>query len=159
MTTPAIQDLIPDNNCFGCGPNNPGGLRLKSFWDGSGNSVARFVPQPHHCAGPPHFVNGGILATIVDCHSICTAAAAAYLETGRAIGQAPHQHFATASLALDYRRPTPIVAELLLEAEPKRIADGRYVISCVVIANQKITIEARVEAVAVSAQWMSAPQR
>jgi len=157
MSGSAIQDLIPRNHCYGCGPDNGGGLRLKSYWDGSGMSVARFVPQPHHCAGPRHFVNGGILATLVDCHCVCTATAAGYLAAGRALGTAPHLHFATANLRLNYLRPTPIDGPLELAASILSAHDRSYVLSCTVSAGGKTTVEATVEAVCVPATWMQPP--
>lgn len=156
MRGSAIQDLIPHNHCYGCGPDNDLGLRLKSYWRGNGRSVARFVPQSHHCAGPKHFVNGGILATIIDCHCVCTAMAAAYVAAGRAIGVAPHGHFATGSLSLDYHRPTPIDATLELAAEVARATDRSCVLACTVTAAGKVTVEATVEAVRVPDEWIHA---
>lgn len=73
----AFQDQIPDNNCYGCGPGNREGLRIKSFWDGEA-AVCTYRPEHHHSAGPPQFLNGGIIATLIDCHSVCTAIANAY---------------------------------------------------------------------------------
>lgn len=159
MSGSAIQDLIPHNHCYGCGPENGLGLRLKSHWVGSGSSVARFVPQPYHCAGPAHFVNGGILATIVDCHCVCTATAAAYLAAGRAIGDPPNLYFATATLSLGYRRPTPIGATLELEARVGEMDEKSCVLACTVTAAGKITVEAAVKAVRVPEDWMQAKAR
>ncbi len=51
---PAFQDLMPNNHCFGCGPTNDGGLRIKSYWDGPNESLCSFVPQAHQNAGPRH---------------------------------------------------------------------------------------------------------
>ena len=145
----AFQDLIPHNHCFGCGPNNPRGLRIKSSWAGHQLSVARFTPEPYHCAGPTHFVNGGILATVIDCHCVCTAAAAAYRDSGREIGSEPHLHYATANLELHYRRPTPIGTELELTAQIVDRTDRTYVLSCELTAGGKTTVTARLEAIQV----------
>jgi len=75
-TTPAIQDLYPDDfaHCFGCGRHNPHGHQLKSFVRGE-EVVAHFTPSEHHIA-VPGFVYGGLLASLVDCHAMATAAAA-----------------------------------------------------------------------------------
>lgn len=156
MTGPAIQELIPHNHCYGCGPDNGSGLRLKSYWDGHDSSVARFAPQSHLCAGPKHFVNGGILATIVDCHCVCTATAAAYLAAGRPIGAAPHRYYATARLQLDYRRPTPIGQDLHLAATVVSAGERSCVLTCTVSAAGKVTVDATVEAVCVPDEWMRA---
>jgi acyl-coenzyme A thioesterase PaaI-like protein len=117
-------------------------------------SVARFTPEPFHCAGPTHFVNGGILATLIDCHCICTAVAAAYRDAGRAIGSAPHLHYATAKLETEYLRPTPMGAEITLEARIIARTDRTYVLSCELHAIGKTSVRGRVEAIAVPDSWM-----
>jgi acyl-coenzyme A thioesterase PaaI-like protein len=119
-------------------------------------SVARFTPKPHHCAGPRHFVNGGIIATLMDCHCICTAAAAAYRDSGREIGVKPDIYYATAELAVEYLRPTPIDAELELNARIVDRTERRYVLSCALNAGGKTCVEARVVAVEVPESWMLA---
>ena len=100
--TVAFQDQMHDNFCWGCGADNPDGLLLKSFWDGS-DAVARWQPWDVHAAGPRHVLNGGIIATLLDCHGICTAVAAAYADVGRAIGSDPALWCATASLHVSPR--------------------------------------------------------
>lgn len=47
----AFQNLIPNNQCFGCGPNNKDGLQIKSYWSKPGESICPFEPAPHHMAG------------------------------------------------------------------------------------------------------------
>jgi acyl-coenzyme A thioesterase PaaI-like protein len=148
--------LLPHSHCFGCGPNNPSGLRLKSYWSGNELSVAEFTPEPYHCAGPKHFVNGGIIATLMDCHCVCTAGAWAYRDQGREIGSGPELHYATSGLALEFLRPTPIAAKLELVA---RIADRRersYVLSCELRARDKCCVRADVEAIEVPSSWIEA---
>jgi acyl-coenzyme A thioesterase PaaI-like protein len=150
----ALQDLLPHNHCFGCGPHNPDGLRIKSYWSGNELSVARFTPEPYHCAGPRHFVNGGILATIIDCHCICTAAGWAYRDAGREIGTGADFYYATSKLALEYRRPTPMHTELALEARVIGLTDRTYVLSCGLAARGKICVEATIEATRVPESWI-----
>jgi acyl-coenzyme A thioesterase PaaI-like protein len=150
----AFQDLMPHNHCYGCGPHNPHGLRIKSYWSGADCSVAKFTPAPQHCAGPTHFVNGGILATLIDCHSICTAAAAAYRDEGREIGTQPNLHYATARLALDYLRPTPMGATVELKAQIVGRTERAYVLSCDLSAAGKTCVRAEVEAVRVPESWV-----
>lgn len=152
----AFQDLIPHNHCFGCGPDNPQGLRIKSSWSGHQLSVARFTPEAYHCAGPTHFVNGGIIATVIDCHCVCTAAAAAYRDNGRAIGSNPHLHYATANLAIEYLRPTPIDVELEILARLVDRTDRTYVLSCELNAGGKTRVTATLEAIQVPDSWVLA---
>jgi acyl-coenzyme A thioesterase PaaI-like protein len=151
----AFQDSLPHNHCFGCGPDNPNGLRIKSYWSGDELSVARFTPEPYHCAGPRHFVNGGILATLIDCHCICTAAAMAYRDQGREIGSDPDLHYATAQLKLEYLRPTPIGTELELQARIVERGERVYVVSCELRARDRICVQASVQAISVPASWVA----
>lgn len=118
--------------------------------------MAQFVPQPQHCAAPKHFVNGGILATLIDCHCICTAYAAGYLRSGRAIGSEPVLHFVTASMQLRYRRPAPIAGPLRLAAEISEEIDNGYLVSCTLEAQGKVCVTAQLSAVQVSESWMNA---
>ena len=73
----AFQDFYPDElaHCYGCGRLNESGLHIRTLWDGE-ESVTRFTPRPYHTA-TPGFVNGGVLASLIDCHGTGTAAAAA----------------------------------------------------------------------------------
>jgi acyl-coenzyme A thioesterase PaaI-like protein len=71
--TESLQDrYAPNLRCFGCGPANEHGLRIKSRVEGD-TVVADFVPSPHHQAFDG-MVNGGILGALLDCHSNWTAA-------------------------------------------------------------------------------------
>jgi acyl-coenzyme A thioesterase PaaI-like protein len=117
--------------------------------------VARFTPEPCHCAGPTHFVNGGILATVIDCHCVCTAMATAYRDSGREIGSKPDLHYATTRLELQYLRPTPIDAEIELQARVIERTERTYVLSCELKARGKTRVRAEVEAIAVPESWMS----
>jgi hypothetical protein len=89
MERAAFQDQITDNFCFGCGPTNQQGLRIKSYWDGPNESICTYQPESHQNAGSKQFLNGGIIATLIDCHCICTAIAYAYRDEGREIGSSP----------------------------------------------------------------------
>ena len=89
MTKIAFQDLIEDNFCFGCGPINEQGLQIKSYWDGPGVSICTYLPEPFQTAGPRGILNGGIIATLIDCHCVCTAIAYAYEREGREVGSVP----------------------------------------------------------------------
>jgi len=103
---PSIQErLFPTLRCFGCGPANPKGLRLRSF-PAEGWVVARFAPWPEHDNGLG-YLNGGIIATVLDCHS----AAVVLLEAERNNWTAPvgvPLPYVTAGLDLRYLRPSPL---------------------------------------------------
>ena len=69
----SLQDTYaPQNRCFGCGPANDKGLRIKSFVEGD-EVVAEWRPEPHHLAFEG-MLNGGICGALLDCHSNWTAA-------------------------------------------------------------------------------------
>jgi len=150
MTAPepkAIQDYYPDDfaTCYGCGRLNAQGLHVRSVWDGD-ETVARFTPRPEHMS-MPGFVYGGLLASLVDCHAMGTAAAAAERADGREIGEAPAPRFVTASLHVEYLKPTPLGHELELRAHVT-IATARKSAVTVTVASRG-TITARGEVVAV----------
>lgn len=150
MTDPerkAIQDFYPDDfaKCYGCGRLNAQGLHVRSIWDGD-ETVARFTPRPEHMA-MPGFVYGGLLASLVDCHAMGTAAAAAERADGREIGEAPAPRFVTGSLHVDYLKPTPLGHELELRAHVT-LATARKSVVMVTVAVRG-TITARGEVVAV----------
>src|SRR2546425_4222682 len=73
--TQSLQDrYAPHNRCFGCGPANEKGLRIKSFESGAGEElVAEWRPEPHHQAFEGT-LNGGICGALLDCHSNWAAA-------------------------------------------------------------------------------------
>jgi acyl-coenzyme A thioesterase PaaI-like protein len=143
----AIQDFYPDDfaTCYGCGRLNAQGLQVRSRWDGD-ETVARFTPRVEHMA-MPGFVYGGLLASLIDCHAMGTAAAAAERTDGREIGEAPAPRFVTASLHVDYLKPTPLGPELELRAHVTLASARKAVVSVTVAARGEITARGEVVAV------------
>jgi acyl-coenzyme A thioesterase PaaI-like protein len=143
----AIQDFYPDDfaHCYGCGRLNPGGLKLKTRWDGD-ETVARFLPRPEHVA-VPGFVYGGLIASLIDCHAMGTAAAAAERAAGRAIGDGPAPRFVTAALHVDFLAPTPLGPELEIRARVKEIGDRKTIVEASVLAAGRVTVRGEVVAV------------
>jgi acyl-coenzyme A thioesterase PaaI-like protein len=124
MTEKCFQDFYDDdfNHCYGCGQLNKDGLQIRSYWEGE-ESVCRFEPRPYHTA-IPGYVYGGLIASLIDCHGTGTAAAAAYRDAGHAMSSDPRPRFVTASLRVDYLKPTPIDGVLELRGKVTKI-DGR----------------------------------
>jgi len=114
----AFQDYYPENysHCYGCGKSNEHGYHLKSYWDGE-TTIARFTPENYHTGGAPGIVYGGLIASLMDCHGAGSAAAAAFKAEGREMGTEPAIRFVTASLKVDYLKPTPIGDELVIRGE------------------------------------------
>ena len=156
VTGHAFQDQIPDNFCYGCGPGNPVGLRIRSIWAGN-EAMCVFQPAPYHSAGPRHILNGGIIATLIDCHAVCTAIAHAYRAESRAIGSIPEIWYATASLAVRYLRPTPIDRLVAVRARVVETSGRRTTLACALSADDVECVQAEVVAVRVPATWREEP--
>jgi acyl-coenzyme A thioesterase PaaI-like protein len=147
MTEKAFQDYYPDQlaHCYGCGRLNEHGHQIKSYWDGD-ESVATFHPKPYHVA-IPGYVYGGLIASLIDCHSTGTAAAASYRAEGRAMDTEPTLRFVTASLHVDYLKPTPLGVTLELRSRVKEIKGRKVVVATTLTAKGEVCV--RGEAVAV----------
>jgi acyl-coenzyme A thioesterase PaaI-like protein len=147
MNEPAFQDYYPDelSHCYGCGRLNEQGLQLKSRWDGE-ETVAVFHPRAYHIA-IPGYVYGGLLASLIDCHGTGTASAAAYREAGRPMGSEPPFRFVTASLQVDYLRPTPMGVPLEIRGWVQEVKGRKVVVSATVTANGVVCVRGQVVAV------------
>jgi len=140
----ALQDqYAPNNQCFGCGPANPKGLRIKSVVDGD-EVVAEVTPEPHHLAFPG-VVNGGIIGALLDCHSNWTAAWHLMVKHG----QSTPPCTVTADYHIKLKRPTPLGVPLKLRAKVAESGDDRAVIEATLEAEGKICATCRGTFVAV----------
>ena len=148
----AIQDLIPHNHCYGCGPENPDGLQIKSYWDGT-ESLCTYVPRPEQCAGPLQYVYGGTIASIIDCHSICTSIANYYRRDGFGIGEGPPIWCVTAGLSVSYLKPTPIDRPVELRAIIEECTDKKTVVRCSMSSDGVVTATGDVVAIRVPSGW------
>jgi acyl-coenzyme A thioesterase PaaI-like protein len=128
-----FQDLGSVPHCYGCGADNKKGLRIKSKWDGD-EAVCAWQPESHHSGGSKEIVNGGIIATLIDCHSLNLAVANAYREEGRPIGSAPRIAYVTGNLSVSYLRPTPIRETIELRARIEKIKGRKVWVSCTLSA-------------------------
>lgn len=157
--TAAFQDHYPDDlsHCYGCGRLNTQGLQLKSQWDGE-ESVAVFQPRPYHTA-IPGYVYGGLLASLIDCHGTGTASAAAYRAAGRPMGSAPPLRFVTASLQVDYLKPTPLGEPLEIRGQVVEIKGRKVVVSATVTVAGVVCARGQVVAVQMPEHMTPAPGR
>jgi len=155
MDKKAFQDYYPDDHshCYGCGRLNPRGLQIKSYWDGE-ETVAGFTPHPYHMA-MPGFVYGGLIASLIDCHSTGSAAAAAYRAAGREMDTEPPLRYVTASLKVDYLRPTPMGVPLELRGRVKEIKGRKVVVETTLSANGVVCARGEVVAVQLPEKMMS----
>ena len=137
------ETYAPNNHCFGCGPANEKGLRIRSFADGE-ELVCEWRPEPHHVAFDS-ILNGGICGALLDCHSNWTAAM--HLMTKSAAAEPPCT--VTADFHVHLKSPTPMDVPLHLRARVVESSDDRAVVEATLEANGKITATCRGTFVAV----------
>ena len=149
MTDKAFQDYYPDqmSYCYGCGRLNEQGLQIKSYWDGD-ETVCIYLPRPQHIA-VPGYVYGGLLASLIDCHGTGSAAAAAYRAENRAMDTEPALRFLTASLHVEYLKPTPLGVPLEVRGVIKEVKGRKVVVAETLSANGEICVRGEVVAVQV----------
>ena len=143
----AFQDTYPENvaHCYGCGRLNEHGHQIKTYWDGD-ETVTRFQPQPEHTA-IPGFVYGGLIASLIDCHSTGTAAAATYRAEQREMDSEPPLRFVTGSLHVDFLKPTPLGPVLELRGRVKELKGRKVVVESEVWVDGVMTARGEVVAV------------
>lgn len=146
MTKKAFQDYYPDNlsHCYGCGRLNDAGLKIKSYWDGD-ESICIHQPKPEHKA-IPGFAYGGIIASLIDCHSTGTAAAAKYRAENREMDSLPSLRFLTASLHVDFLLPTPLGVPLEIRGRVKEVKGRKVIVESTLSANGQICARGEVVA-------------
>ena len=156
MSEKAFQDYYPEDvsHCYGCGRLNEHGLQIKSYWDGD-ETVCHFQASPHHTA-IPGFVYGGLLASLIDCHSTGSAAAAAYRAQNRAMDTQPAERFVTASLHVDFLKPTPLGDEPLeLRSQIKEVKERKVVIATDLSVGGDVCVRGEAVLVKVPDKWMT----
>ena len=137
------ETYAPSNICFGCGPANARGLRVRSFPSGD-EVVADWTPQPHHEAFPG-MLNGGILGALLDCHSNWTAA----WHLMKRAGATRPPCTVTAEYSVKLKRPTPSGAPLHLIARVVESTDDKAVIEAEIVSGGKVCATCRGTFVAV----------
>lgn len=136
----ALQDLAaPDGVCFGCGPKNTHGLRIKSYWDSDDQHVV-MTHTPDSCyVGWPSLVYGGLISCLVDCHSNWAAMAHHYRAEGREAGTLPRINCVTGLLSVKYIKPTPMGVPLTLKARVEGRVGRKTNVLCEVYAHNVLT--------------------
>lgn len=150
MGQESFQDLGSVLHCHGCGRENEQGLRIKSYWDGD-EAIATWTPQPHHCGGTKEVLYGGIIASLIDCHSLNLAIAHAYRAEQRPIGSAPRIGYVTANLNISYLKPTPIDEPLELRARLTKLDGRKAWVNCTLSASGQV--RATAEVLGIRVQW------
>jgi acyl-coenzyme A thioesterase PaaI-like protein len=134
----------PEGRCFGCGPKNTDGLRIRSYEAGDGTVVTTWHPRPEHEAFDG-YVNGGIIGTLIDCHSNWTAIVALMARNRPDVAPST----VTAEYSVSFKRPTPSTQPLRLVGRAKEVRDDRVTVESTVEVDDTITAIGRATFVAV----------
>jgi len=144
MTGKSLQETYaPNNACFGCGPANTRGLHIRSFAEGE-MVVAEFTPQAYQ-ESYPGMLNGGIIGTLLDCHSNWTAAWYLMQRTGAETPPCT----VTADYAIKLLRPTPTGGPITLRAHVTESTDRRAIVEAELLAGGEVCATCRGTFVAV----------
>lgn len=145
--TDFFQNHMPENVCFGCGAENHDGLQIKSYWEGD-TAVCRWQPEEKH-HGWANLLNGGVMATLIDCHCMGTAMAHAYKEENRTMDSEPEYRYATGSMEIKYLKPTSNLIPIELRSRVTEVKGKKTVVSCELISDNNVTVKATVIAIRV----------
>lgn len=144
MSETSLQErYAPETTCFGCGPANARGLRIRSFPEGD-EVVADWQPEPHHEAFPG-VLNGGIIGALLDCHSNWTAA----WHLMRTSKKDRPPVTVTAEYSVRLPRPTPSGGPVHLRARTVESDGARVVVEATLTAGGKACATSRGTFVAV----------
>ncbi|MEE9431575.1 MAG: PaaI family thioesterase [Melioribacteraceae bacterium] len=139
------------SHCYGCGTQNKFGHQLKTYWDGD-ETVSHFSPKPEHTA-LPGFVYGGLLASLIDCHSTATGAASLYRALEKDEQNNLYPRCVTAALKIEYLKPTPIDCTLELRGKVKEQKGRKVIVEVDLIAKGKICVKGEVVVLQVPDNW------
>jgi len=138
MNETPLQDRLPIDHgariCFGCGADNRAGLQIKSHMEGD-HCICTYSPKPHQTAFPGA-VNGGVIATLLDCHAVWTAIG----HYGQKYGE--QTMFVTRKLTVEYLAPTPIDRELTLDGIVVREGNSSVTVQVSLLADGRETARA-----------------
>lgn len=151
----AVQDYYADDFswCYGCGRLNEQGLQLRTGWDGD-KTVTIYKPRPEHTA-IPGFVYGGLIASLVDCHGTGSASAASFKKSGYELGDGNEPpRFVTASLNVNYLKPTPEGVPLKAIGVPEEVHPKKWKIHTEVYAGDELVVTGEVVAAVMPKTFM-----
>lgn len=113
----ALQDLWPLNTCYGCGPSNPDGMHLKSYWSEDQKHVyAIHTGNIKYNTGFPGIMFGGTVASLIDCQSIWTAIAFAHKAENSEINSTSAIVYVTKQITVNYIKGTPLEESVYLKS-------------------------------------------
>jgi acyl-coenzyme A thioesterase PaaI-like protein len=146
----AFQDVLAGgvNQCWGCGSANEQGLQIKSYWGPDGDeTICIWQPREYHTAAWPNVLSGGVIASLIDCHSVCTAMMEAYRAAGLDWESEPGIIYITGSLQVSYLKPVPMQHPVTLRAHIKEKQARKMIVQCSVFADEQECARGEVVAV------------
>ena len=150
----AIQDEYAEDFawCYGCGRLNKEGHQFRTAWDG-GETVTLYEPKEVHTA-IPGFVYGGLIASLIDCHGTGSASLALHRKNGFEPGSGEEPpRFVTASLHVDYLKPTPQGIVLKAVGKVEEIHPKKFKVKTEVYAGDLLCATGEVTAVVMPAYF------
>jgi acyl-coenzyme A thioesterase PaaI-like protein len=120
--------------CFGCGPANAQGLRIRSFPEAPDACTCHWRPAAHHLAFAG-VLNGGICGALLDCHSNWTAA----WHLMNKAGSSSPPCTVTAEFAVKLKRPTPLDRELVVRARVLASQSDRATVDAAIEVDGQVT--------------------
>lgn len=149
----AIQDTYGERfqHCWGCGPQNPDGIHLKSYPSEDGEKcIVRYTPDDIYTGGVPKNLFGGMIAVIFDCHGTASAAYFAHKAKGLDLTKdTVISRYITARLEIDFKKPTPMNEEISVTASCEELTDRKVIVNMVMEAGGEIRAKAKMVAVGV----------
>ena len=136
MSKSLQETFAPQGRCFGCGPANTHGLRIRSFAvsdDADAHVICDFTPERYHEAFED-VLNGGIIGTVLDCHMNWTTIH--HIMRKQGLDHAPP--CVTAEFKVVLKRPTPM-GLVHVDAHIVSSADDRATIEATMTAGGKVT--------------------
>lgn len=142
-----MQDVIPREHpirqCYGCGADNPLGLRIKSWMEGE-EAVCEWKPEPHHCAYPG-YLNGGIACTLIDCHSAWAAFASYCKDNDLEMGSGASLPSGwTKALNVEFMNPAPLDETVTLRARVIKKGNTSRTVECSVYSGDAECVRGQV---------------
>lgn len=150
----AIQDDYPEDFawCYGCGRMNTEGHHFRTGWNGN-ETVTYYEPAQQHKA-IPGFVYGGLVASMIDCHGTGSASLALHRKNGFEPGSGEEPpRFVTASLHVDFLKPTPEGTVLKAVGHIQEIHPKKFKVAVEVFAGSTLCASGEVMAVVMPASF------
>lgn len=151
----AIQDEYPDEFawCYGCGRLNTDGHHIRTVWEGE--ETVTYYESGDKFTAIPGFVYGGFLASLIDCHGTGSAALALHRKNGHEPGDSVEPpRFVTASLHVDYLKPTPQGVQLKAVGKVEEIHPKKFKIHVKLYAGDEHVVNGEVVAAYMPASFV-----